>query len=295
MEQDSQVFDYDSVYDDLKAQELYQKRIRDGDDGSSKKKARYMADLIKSANDRKLYLEKAAERKLLKEREEEGGVYGDKEEFVTEAYLEKQKELKRLEEEQKIKDELEADPHRNRDMTGFYRDLLEKKERKPPLVLGDTSMMVSGTYSNNEKDQTHNKPLPSGVILNDNLEIVDKRQLLSGGLNVTSKALKKKEEEVREKEEEVKKRKEQARVDREKRETERKRQDQLRMQRERNRDFVLSQKEVAEQEKKLKKEKEEQESRELLLKSTVTQDVVLDARARYLARKAAQAQQETTK
>lgn len=98
IDHDASIFDYDASYDELKRNQLVQKKLRDGEDGTGVKKARYMANLIKSANDRKLYLERAHERKLQKEREEEGFV--ETEQFVTEAYLEKQKEIQRLEEEQ---------------------------------------------------------------------------------------------------------------------------------------------------------------------------------------------------
>lgn len=294
LEQDANVFDYDAAFDDLKKQELYQKRLRDGDDGSSKKKARYMADLIKSASERKLYMEKAAERKLQKEREEEGDEFGDKEEFVTEAYLERQREIKRLEEEQRKLDEKEADPHRERDMSGFYRDLLEKSERKTPILLGDKSMAAAilsgpdGAVGSAEDylNQTSSAPLPAGVVLNDNLEVVDKRQLLTGGLNLTSKAKIKREEEERQREQERKKQEEKAKLDREKRLLDQRQREQQLHQQERNRSFVESQRLLVEKNQREKKEREEEEKRNLLTKSSVTTEAASDARARYLARKA---------
>jgi coiled-coil domain-containing protein 55 len=64
-------------------------------------KARYIDNLVNASVKRKIELERAEERKVQREREAEGSLFDDKEAFVTEAYKEKQKELKRLEEEEK--------------------------------------------------------------------------------------------------------------------------------------------------------------------------------------------------
>lgn len=68
-----------------------------------------MEDLIKASNKRKVYLERAEERKIQKEKEESGEMFADKEEFVTEAYLAKQKELRELEEQERLKEGIGSD------------------------------------------------------------------------------------------------------------------------------------------------------------------------------------------
>lgn len=60
-----------------------------------------MESLLQTAAKRKIEQERIEERKVQKEREKEGDLYGDKEMFVTEAYLKKQEELKKLEEEER--------------------------------------------------------------------------------------------------------------------------------------------------------------------------------------------------
>ncbi|KAI8900261.1 coiled-coil domain-containing protein 55-domain containing protein [Globomyces pollinis-pini] len=291
LKEDPNVFDYDAVYDDLKRIEMYKKQKRDGtDDGSTKKKARYMENLIKTAKERKIYLERAEQRRVQKERETNEELYGNKEEFVTDAYLAKQAELKRLEEEERIKELQEADPNRERDITGFYRDILEKVDDDHSLMKGPVSQKIIQQIKEEEelleteKSALKNQLKTKNVQLNDNEEVVDKRQLLSGGLNLTAKTIRKQtlEEQERQKElEEIKAKKlEEEAI---KREYLRKRQ-QAKEQHERNRKYVEEQKMKVEEEKQKARELEEKELTEKL-KSKVSNNVVMDAKARYLARK----------
>jgi hypothetical protein len=60
--------------------------------------------IISASNARKIELERAEERRVQKERELEGEMFGDKEAFVTEAFKQKKLELERLEEEERRKE-----------------------------------------------------------------------------------------------------------------------------------------------------------------------------------------------
>ncbi|KAL2911842.1 hypothetical protein HK105_208692 [Polyrhizophydium stewartii] len=109
--QDPTLFDYDRAHDVLKEAELARQQKRDGDgdgggggDGGGdgrRKKARYVEALLRAAEKRKIELERAEERKVQRERELEGEQFGDKEMFVTEAYLQRKAELERLEAEER--------------------------------------------------------------------------------------------------------------------------------------------------------------------------------------------------
>ncbi|KAI8908413.1 hypothetical protein EDD86DRAFT_276226 [Gorgonomyces haynaldii] len=130
------------------------------------KHARYMEDLIKNARERKLYQERLHERRIQKEKEELG-IHNDKEEFVTSAYLEKQQELERLEREEE-----ERDQKRGQGLQSFYRDLIESRTQ----VVEDVPIIPQ------EAPKKHQ--IVDHVARNDNQEIIDKRQLLQGGLNI---------------------------------------------------------------------------------------------------------------
>jgi hypothetical protein len=275
IEEDQNVFDYDAVYDDLKKQELIRKQLRDPVSKDGQKKARYMEDLINASKKRKLMLEKQKEKRIQMERELEEEMFGDKEEFVTEAYKQRKEELKRMEEEERKREEKELDPNRERDVAGFYRGLLHQVEKSSgPLILGDQNMSLVSLDE---------EVLPRGLNvsvsnLNDNEEVVDKRELLKGGLNVSAKATQKKQADEKRREQEQRR---QQVLDYEKRRM-------LQMQRERNKLNLEQQKVKVQQEKLAEKRKEREEVVKQLTSSTSN---ISDAKARYLARKVAQSSQ----
>ena len=88
--EDATVYQYDEVYDQMeeKKKENEQHKLSGGNSNASgEKKSKYINKLMKSAEIRKIENERRKERKVLKERENEGGEFDDKEEFVTSAYL----------------------------------------------------------------------------------------------------------------------------------------------------------------------------------------------------------------
>jgi coiled-coil domain-containing protein 55 len=62
---------------------------------------RYIAGLLKAAEERKREDERRAEKKVQKEREKEGGEFDDKEVFVTGAYRKKMQDMQALEEKER--------------------------------------------------------------------------------------------------------------------------------------------------------------------------------------------------
>ncbi|CAH0405406.1 unnamed protein product [Chilo suppressalis] len=121
---DPTVFLYDEVYDDMKTkeEEKHDKKKID-------KKPRYIENLLKSAQKRKIENERRIERQIQKEREDEGSEFADKEIFVTSAYKKKLEELKLEEEREKREEYLEkiGDVTKQGDLGGFYRHLYEQK------------------------------------------------------------------------------------------------------------------------------------------------------------------------
>uniref|UniRef100_I3JDQ6 Nuclear speckle splicing regulatory protein 1 n=1 Tax=Oreochromis niloticus TaxID=8128 RepID=I3JDQ6_ORENI len=125
LEQDSTVYDYDAVYDDIQKERLEtNKKILGGTD----KKPKYIHQLMKAVEDRKKEQERREERKIQKEREAEGEKFADKEAYVTSAYRQKLQEQKEEEERERREAEMEAalDVKKQKDLSGFYRHLLNQ-------------------------------------------------------------------------------------------------------------------------------------------------------------------------
>lgn len=122
LEENPDAFEYDSVYDTMKA-------VSDAPKSQKSKEPKYMNTLLKTAEFRKKEKDRAEERKIQKEREAEGEQFEDKEAFVTSAYKEKLKELRETEEREKREKQCEdlLDVKKQGDLSGFYRHLLRQE------------------------------------------------------------------------------------------------------------------------------------------------------------------------
>ncbi|KAF7511111.1 hypothetical protein GJ744_005342 [Endocarpon pusillum] len=194
---DTTIYDYDAIYDSLHAPK--NKASEDTKDGVP----RYMTNLLKSAEVRKRDQLRAKERLLQKEREAEGDEFADKEKFVTGAYKAQQEEIRRLEEEEAAREAAEDEKRRKGGgMTGFYKDLLKKDEQRTMEI--SKAVEAAATRPKTEADieeASGEKPMEKSaeqmaaelnargakVAVNDDGEVVDKRQLLAAGLNVAPK------------------------------------------------------------------------------------------------------------
>ncbi|XP_059480585.1 nuclear speckle splicing regulatory protein 1 [Neocloeon triangulifer] len=121
LEEDPTVFQYDEVYENMeqeKAETVAKKK-------DVSKKPKYIENLLKTAEKRKMENERRVEREVQREREEEGEQFKDKEEFVTSAYRAKLEEFKKQEEKERLEDAIEAitDVTKQKDLSGFYRKM----------------------------------------------------------------------------------------------------------------------------------------------------------------------------
>lgn len=127
LEEDPTIFQYDEVYDDIKEE----KKERSGPlrTEGPKKTSQYIESLLKTAERRKREQERRYLRKAQKEIEDEKEIYGEVETFVTSSYKEKLKEMKALEEKEKMEIALEQamDVRKQKDLSGFYRYFLNNK------------------------------------------------------------------------------------------------------------------------------------------------------------------------
>ncbi|PLB38131.1 splicing regulator NSRP1-like domain-containing protein [Aspergillus candidus] len=205
---DPSIYSYDAVYDSLQAAKPQKNKKKDGAEGEEEV-PRYMTSLLRSAEVRKRDQLRARDRMLAKEREAEGDEFADKEKFVTAAYKAQQEEMRRVEQEEAEKERAEAERRKkNGDvgMLGFYRDVLSRGEEEHAAAMraADEAAKrvkegVAGTEEEEEARKEASKEKTEAqvaaelnargarVAVNDEGSVVDKRQLLSAGLNVAPK------------------------------------------------------------------------------------------------------------
>lgn len=133
--EDANIFEYDSIYDKLESEKVKMNPKLNNES----KEPKYIAGIMKAAAKRQMEFEKVQERKIQKEREEEGDLWSDKETFVTSAYRKKMEERQLLEEEERNQEKIEAllDVRKQKDLSGFYSNVL--KMRSGEFVIHEES------------------------------------------------------------------------------------------------------------------------------------------------------------
>ena len=187
---DPNIYDYDAVYDSLHAKPMSSDSTAD-----MERKPKYMGNLLAAAEVRKRDQLRAKEKMLAKERELEGDEFADKDKFVTGAYKRQQEEMRRLEEEE-VQREKEAEERKRREgggMKAMYKNLLERDETKHQEVMKavEEGRGQENPADGQEKEAKNGKSeaelaKEKGAIINEEGQVVDKRQLLSAGLNAAS-------------------------------------------------------------------------------------------------------------
>jgi coiled-coil domain-containing protein 55 len=197
---DPSVYDYDAHYDAMEEVRNRKKAEKLANDSDMKPK--YMDNIMKSAEIRKRDQLIAKDKALEREREAEGDLYADKDKFVTGAYKKQQEEIRKAEEEERRKEKLEEARRGQGGMANFHRNMLEEGERKhreamEAAKLADEAAKKGERFSsaNNVSREKSDADLARelnakgrNIILNDDGEVADKRQLLSAGLNIVAKS-----------------------------------------------------------------------------------------------------------
>ena len=191
-EVDPSIFDYDAFHSAKASVTAAQQQAARQD--AIDRKPKYVNNLLEAAARRKQDQLLAREKLLQKEREQEGDEFKDKERFVTGAYKEQQAEARRLEEEERVKGEEEE---RRKGMLGggmqgFYRGMMEERERVHREAVEAAEKIVEGkgagvSVAKEKSDVEVAAELMAkgvNVLVNEEGQIVDKRELLSAGLNV---------------------------------------------------------------------------------------------------------------
>lgn len=206
-ELDPTIYSYDAVYDSLHAKPNKDKKASDSESGSTVPK--YMTSLLRSAEIRKRDQMRARDRLLAKEREAEGDEFADKEKFVTAAYKAQQEELRRVQAEEEAREKEEEERRKKNGGSGmvdFYRDMLSRGEERHEAVVkaaeeAAKKVKEGGGVGEEEKEEGEKEKKEKSeaqmaeelnakgahIAVNDEGQVVDKRQLLSAGLNVAPK------------------------------------------------------------------------------------------------------------
>ncbi|KAF8625805.1 hypothetical protein AX15_005192 [Amanita polypyramis BW_CC] len=197
---DPSVYGYDEVWDKMQEVKLRQKEAKEQD--AKERKPKYIQGLLSAAATRRLDHLRAEEKMMQHEREAEGDMYKDRDVFVTQAYKEQMEEVKMAEEEEKRREEQQK--KKGGQSTGlaiFYRKMLEETEHDHEATVAATQKRVIGPqgpvpnltitkpadYEPMSDVELANFAREQGreVELNDDNQIVDKRELLSAGLNLS--------------------------------------------------------------------------------------------------------------
>ncbi|KAF3480429.1 coiled-coil domain-containing protein 55 [Arthroderma uncinatum] len=199
---DPSIYDYDAVYDSLHAKPKSKTNTSNDDPSAPAQGPKYMTALLRSADTRKRDQLRARDKLLAREREAEGDEFADKEKFVTAAYKAQQEEVRKIEAEEAEREKEEAEKRKKgMGMTGFYRDVLKRDEQRHEEVvkLAEEAVKNRATADKGmgEEEETKEKSATqiaeelnargAKIAVNDEGEVVDKRQLLTAGLNVVSK------------------------------------------------------------------------------------------------------------
>lgn len=199
---DPTIYSYDAIYDSLHAAKSDKAKAASPDAQSDG--PRYMTSLLRSAEIRKRDQLRARDRLLAKEREAEGDEFAEKEKFVTSAYKAQQEELRRIEQEEAERERQEEERRKQNGatgMVGFYRDMLSRDEQRHEEIVKAAEeaarRVQAGEVPADEAEANKEKTEAqiaaelnargAHIAINDEGEIVDKRQLLSAGLNVAPK------------------------------------------------------------------------------------------------------------
>ncbi|KAF9075276.1 coiled-coil domain-containing protein 55-domain containing protein [Rhodocollybia butyracea] len=196
---DATVYEYDEVWDNMQQAKLRQKEAKESD--PKKRQPKYINDLLNSSRTRKLDHLRAEEKMMQREREREGDEFADKESFVTQAYKDQMEEVRKAEEEEKKREELKRKQGGGSGMAHFYRRILEDSEQNHEATVAATQKPAA-TPQGPMPNMTITKPPDFAPIsdlelarlareegkeveLNDDNQIIDKRDLLAGGLNLS--------------------------------------------------------------------------------------------------------------
>ncbi|KAF8543520.1 coiled-coil domain-containing protein 55-domain containing protein, partial [Trichophaea hybrida] len=208
---DSSVYEYDSVLEDLRSVDMLKKKMKEIE--AIERRPKYMERLLASADMRKQDQLRAQEKLVRKEREEEGDQFKDKECFVTGAYMKQQEILRMSEMKEKMHEGIYPPPsgasivlisptpenqYKPQGMFNFHRNMLNQMDDTQELLVtaAQSKCKVTGVVQelygevdsmdggNAEREALCHLDAKGTIQTNEEGHILDKSELLSGGLNI---------------------------------------------------------------------------------------------------------------
>ncbi|BEI84170.1 hypothetical protein CcaverHIS002_0407740 [Cutaneotrichosporon cavernicola] len=205
---DASVFDYDGVYDGMKAAEA---AVTEARKAAAPTGPKYIESFLAAAATRKLDRLRAEEKMLERERVAEGDEFADKDKFVTPAYQKQMEEVRKAEEEEKAREDAMRRSNKGPGLTSLYASMLDDGAAKHAAAVAATAKTgpsLAIRPPQDFKDEEEYDPLLAAeekssrlgagvrtinadtgkeIEINDDGEVVDKRSLLKAGLNITKK------------------------------------------------------------------------------------------------------------
>jgi coiled-coil domain-containing protein 55 len=127
LEQDPNIYEYDEVYEKVSSTVQQEQRREEKKrlelESNTVRQPKYVAGLLEKSKQREKEFERVQERRIQREREQEGDLYADKEVFVTAAYKTKLAERQADLQREKLEDKREAmlNVLQQDNMDAFYR------------------------------------------------------------------------------------------------------------------------------------------------------------------------------
>ncbi|RKP36664.1 coiled-coil domain-containing protein 55-domain containing protein, partial [Dimargaris cristalligena] len=196
---DPSIYAYDEVFDAMKEAKDRAKAQRMT--SASKNKPRYIENLIKVAQQRKEDHAVVRERRILEQQGIDDEQFGDKEVFVTGGYKKHKGTLQDKNQEEQRQQERDIRDRQRLEGAGLYRQFIERSTddhravvqagvlgKRDTTSTTNQSSAKSDTGSDDVQGLIHDA-IKRGeeVVLNDDQQVVDKRQLLKPGLNIIPK------------------------------------------------------------------------------------------------------------
>ncbi|KAG8829950.1 hypothetical protein FRC17_005744 [Serendipita sp. 399] len=296
---DPTVYLYDEVHDGLKEAARLEELKKE--DEAQIRQPKYIANLLQSADQRKRDHLIAEEKNIQREREMEGDEFADKEKFVTQAYKDQLAANRKAEEEERLREELQKKEKKaGPGMTHFYATLLQQSEKKHADIIAASKTVIGPTMPEGTSNFAIKPPEPKEltdlerakkaaaegkhVELNEDNQIIDKRELLVAGLNLGGKNTRDlstyKKEQAQKEEKGVVHTAVGSAASRREIDARRRREVEVQMAEEEDRQAQ-------------DKERQEEENRQKAVKRKNDEETILSARERYLERKRRKREQPT--
>uniref|UniRef100_A0A6B2FXF6 Nuclear speckle splicing regulatory protein 1 (Trinotate prediction) n=1 Tax=Myxobolus squamalis TaxID=59785 RepID=A0A6B2FXF6_MYXSQ len=161
LDEDASICQYDELFDKMEEK----KKLADPRRSDESKKPKYIENLLQTAAFRKREKARRMDRKIQKEREEEGDNFDDTEVYVTETYRKKLEERESEEKILKLKEKIDQSNSvtKKGDMSHFYRQYLLKEQDARSIAIEAPITVKKNETSIDEVTQSDSGPSKTPV------------------------------------------------------------------------------------------------------------------------------------